>query len=369
MEVFEFEVNGAIDHYGYQRSNIRYYLNKNKDKEVRCKINSPGGSVNEAIAISKLFAEHGNVTVEFIGFCASCVTFMAFGAKKIIAYEDTLWLCHKCMVPVDVSKMMNSDEVENFIKKLENDKKSQEAIDTIIANKYFARCSSKGKTMKHVVDLMAEEKWITSAEALEWGFIDEVQKGNKVVNEMRDFMVMNCAEFKLPVLPTAEAPKGEEPKVENTLSSILNWIKKEFTVTPVNEVQQSVSINQTENKTQVIMNKTFIAVNTILKVEGLTENNGKIEMTAEQLQAINEAITQAQAQKTELDNAIASLDAISENVKNIDGITNKVNAVKMVVNMVPNGMPAGASGKAEGKAPKDFTDCTDGINAYVRGEE
>ena len=66
MEIFELEVNGSIDHYGYQRYNIKYWLNKNKDKEVHCKINSPGGSVNEAIAISKIFAEHGNVIVEFL---------------------------------------------------------------------------------------------------------------------------------------------------------------------------------------------------------------------------------------------------------------------------------------------------------------
>ena len=370
MEVFEFEVSGAIDHYGYQRSNIRYYLNKNKDKEVRCKINSPGGSVNEAIAISKLFAEHGNVTVEFIGFCASCVTFMAFGAKKIIAYEDTLWLCHKCMVPVDVSKMMNADEVDNFIKKLENDKKSQEAIDTIIASKYFNRCSSKGKTMKDVVDLMAEEKWITSAEALEWGFIDEVQKESKVVNDMRDFMVMNCVEFKLPALPVAQTPKAVEPaKVENVLTSLFNWFKKEFTDVPQNEVQPVVSNIQSQNQTQIVMNKTFLAVNTFLGIEGVTENNGKIEMTAEQLQKINDAIANATAQKTELDNAVAALDAISDNVKNIDGITNKVNAVKMVVNMVPTGIPAGASANGGGQPAKTFEDCTDGINAYVRGEE
>ena len=377
MEVFEFEVNGAIDHYGYQRSNIKYYLNKNKEKEVRCKINSPGGSVNEAIAISKLFAEHGNVTVEFIGFCASCVTFMAFGAKKIIAFEDTLWLCHKCMVPVEVYKMMNSDEVDDFIKKLESNKKSQEAIDTIIASKYFERCSSKGKTMKNVVDLMAEEKWITSAEALEWGFIDEVQKGNKVVNEMRDFMVMNCAEFKLPVLPTAQAPEGDEaPKTNALLECLTNLGNMLAKVLPhntkPNDVEGKVETNpkdDSQTQTQISMNKTFIAVNTILGIEGLTENNGKVEMTAEQLQKINDAIANSQAQKTELDNAVAALDAISDNVKNIEGITNKVNAVKMVVNMVPTGMPAGASASKGGEVPKNFDDCTDGVNGYVRGEE
>ena len=87
------EINGSIDHYGWQTSTLRYMLNKSKDKKVVCKINSPGGSVDQAIAISKLFEEHGNVTVEFIGFCASCVTFMAFGAKEIVASDDTFWLC------------------------------------------------------------------------------------------------------------------------------------------------------------------------------------------------------------------------------------------------------------------------------------
>ena len=294
---------------------------------------------------------------------------MAFGAKRIIAFEDTLWLCHKCMVPVEVYKMMNSDEVTAFIKKLESDKKSQEAIDTIIANKYFDRCSSKGKTMKNVLDLMSEEKWITAAEAVEWGFIDEVQKGNKVVNEMRDFMAVNCAEFKLPALPTAQAPQVEDTEDTN---KIIDWFKNHIPSIfnkGVEKEETPTVTTQTEDKTQIIMNKTFIAVNTILNVEGLTENNGKVEMTAEQLQIINDAIANSQAQKKELDNAVAALDAISENVKNIEGITNKVNAVKMVVNMVPTGMPAGASASKGGEAPKNFDDCTDGVNGYVRGEE
>ena len=89
------EVNGMIDHYGWQRTNIRYFLNKNKGNAVRLKVNSFGGSVNEAIAISKLLEDHGNVTVEFIGFCASAVTWMAFGAKTREMHEDSLWLCHK----------------------------------------------------------------------------------------------------------------------------------------------------------------------------------------------------------------------------------------------------------------------------------
>ncbi|MGL4852743.1 MAG: ATP-dependent Clp protease proteolytic subunit, partial [Phocaeicola sp.] len=344
--------------------------NRNKDKEVHCRINSPGGSVNAAIAISKAFAEHGNVVVEFIGFCASCVTFMAFGAKKIIAFEDTLWLCHKCAVPVDVCKMMNSDEVENFIKKLENDKKSQDAIDTIIANKYFARCSSKGKTMQDVINLMGEDKWISAQEACDWGFIDEVQQGVKVVNEMREFMAMNCAEFKLPVLPTSTpAVNKQEPELHQEIASFLSKIFNAMTPKKSSDDPTKTVTNQTPT---ITMNKTYLAVNSLLKIEGLAENSGKIELTAEQLQAINQAIEAANTQKTEFDKAVSALDTISDNVKNIDGIANKVNAIKLVVGMIPTGVPAGAGAAgAEGNqgGKPNFENCNDPVNAMVSGED
>lgn len=328
MEEIVLEVNGIIDHYGWQRSNIRYFLNKNKDKRVRCKVNSWGGSVNEALAISKMFEEHGNVVVEFIGFCASAVTWMAFGASSREMHEDSLWLCHKSSIPVDVYGQMNADQLDTAIHQLQNDKKNQEAVDLIIAKKYADMCVSKGKTIKDVIDLMKQERWISAEDVLAWGFIDKVIPGiNKVTNEYRNLMMENCAalQFPLPDFPEEKPKENLAEKILNGMKALLNTENK----------------NSNNPKNQETMNKTYVAVNTLLGVDGLTENDGKIELTADQMKKICDAISSASTNRQSVEDAEKALDSLSDNIKGITGLTNKINAVKAVVSMLPTGVPAG----------------------------
>ena len=79
---------GTIDRYWYNKNYLKYFLDKAKGQPVRLKVSSYGGDVAEAVAMSALMAEHGNVTVEFISFNASAATVLAFGAKSIEMHED-----------------------------------------------------------------------------------------------------------------------------------------------------------------------------------------------------------------------------------------------------------------------------------------
>ncbi|WP_278715563.1 ATP-dependent Clp protease proteolytic subunit [Bacteroides caecimuris] len=371
MEESVLEVNGMIDHYGWQRTNIKWHLNKNKGKKVRCKINSWGGSVNEAIAISKLFEEHGNVTVEFIGFCASAVTWMAFGAASIEIHEDSLWLCHKSSIPVEIYGSMNSDQIESTIKQLQNEKKSQDAIDLIIAKKYADKCAVKGKTIKDVFDLMKEERWIPADECLDWGFVDHIIPGiNKVSNDFRNLMIENCVALKL---PAPSFPVDSEPNNDGTNNSYLKKILDGLNAFVFSNKKETCSedaqtnINSNKNQT---MNKTFVAVNTLLAVEGLTENDGKVELTIEQMQKVCDAVKQGEVNKTTVDNAVTALDSISPNVKAIDGLTNKIHAVKALVNLIPSGTPAGNSIPKNTPEDKNYEDSKkDPVNHYFTEDE
>lgn len=354
------EVNGIIDHYGWQRSNIRYFLNKNKGNAVRCKINSWGGSVNEAIAISKLFEDHGNVTVEFIGFCASAVTWMAFGAKAREAHEDTLWLCHKSSIRVDIYAQMNADQLADAIKQLETEKKNQEAVDLIIAKKYADMCASKGKSIADVFNLMKQERWLQVNELMEWGFIDKIIPGiNQVTNEYREMLIENCAVLKFPVpaVPVVE-PKtdNEEPDL---VQRIVDGIVAIFKPKPKDE-DTITNLN-----IQAVMNKNFVMVNALLGVEGLTENNGKVELTTDQLQIICNALKEADANKKSVTNATEALDAVSDNIKKITGLDNKIQAVVAVINMVPSGAPAGQQVPPK-SSTEDYNE--DPVNNFVKEE-
>lgn len=118
------------------------------------------------------------------------------------------------------------------------------------------------------------------------------------------------------------------------------------------------------------MNKTFVAVNTLLAVEGLTENDGKIELTIEQMQKVCDALNQGAADKTSVDNAVAALDSLSPNVKAIDGLTNKIHAVKALVNMIPTGVPAGNSIPKDKPEDKDYSDSkVDPVNNFFTEDE
>ena len=176
-------ISGSIDSYGWFRWNVQNALSHHKDEEVHLIIMSPGGVVNEAIAISDMLAEHGNVTIEFSGLAASSATWLAFGAKRVIMHEDTLWLCHKSSAPVNEWSQMTADELQSYIDKLQGQKKSLEVIDAIIAKKYLDRASSKGKTLQQVVALMNEERYLPAADCLAWGFVDEVLPTKSAIDE------------------------------------------------------------------------------------------------------------------------------------------------------------------------------------------
>ena len=105
------------------------------------------------------------------------------------------------------------------------------------------------------------------------------------------------------------------------------------------------------------MNKKFVTVNALLKVEGIEQSaDDKLVLTAEQFQVIEDALAAAQnkikdlekvqqdlssaqtAQKTAEDNLKAasdSLDTLSDDVKAVEGIDNKVALIKEMFNNIP----------------------------------
>lgn len=360
MEEYIIEIPGVISQYSYSRDYLQYFINKAGGKPVRLKVNSKGGDVDQALAISNLIAENGNVTVEFIGFNASAATWMAFGSKKIEIHEDSMWLAHKSALPVEIYGMMNHDQIEQTIQELQNKKKSSEAIDLMIASKYAER---SGKDIKNVIELMTESRWMSAAEAKEWGFVDEVipgiNKSAKITNEI----IENFAAIGLP------KPFAKEPANVETSPSISDDTAQEGLVTKIiNGIKDFISPSSkdsTNNLNNSTMIKDYVLVNQILNVEGLHENEGKITLTLAQMQSINEALVTANTAKETAENsfttlknekqaaitaketaennynsAIAAFDGLSDEVKNSATVVAKVEVIKNVLSKVPGMKPA-----------------------------
>lgn len=363
MDEFVFTIPGRIDQYWYNKGYVKYFLDKAQGKPVRLKVTSYGGDVGEAVAISNLLAEHGNVTVEFIGFNASAATWMAFGAKTVEAHEDAMWLAHKCSFPVDIYGALNGDQLDDKIKELENLKKNSEAIDLMIAKKYADRCKKK---VKDVMNLMEQSRWMPASEALEWGFIDKILPGINQKTVISD-EIFNS--FEAMGLPIPELPKNEQ--TSGLVKQIIDGVKN--IITPKD--------NSTINNIQPIMRTDFVSVNQALNCRGLEEKEGKITLTVDQIKALNDALTAANSakdkaeadlttakndKKTAEDNltaAISAIDALSDDVKNAADVTAKVQVIKNVLDKVPGMKPVNPTNQVD-NVP-DFSDVAlDPINNF-----
>ncbi|RGT30790.1 Clp protease ClpP [Bacteroides clarus] len=359
---------GSIDRYWYNKNYLKYFLDKAKGQPVRLKVSSPGGDVAEAVAMSSLMSEHGNVTVEFISFNASAATILAFGAKSIEMHEDGMWLAHKCSLGIDIWGHLNADQIEDVIKELQNKKKSAEAIDLMIAQKYINR---SGKTLKEIITLMEEERWMPATEAKEWGFIDKVIPGThkkpQVTNEITD--CFTALGLPLPVIASEEKPESGD---KNLVSQIINGIKGVLSTGNKTDISNS--------NTVISMRKEFTFVNQILNCEGVEEKDGKILLTVESLKAINDAIKTANDAKTKAEhdfetantaketaeNSLAAvvndLDSLSDSVKNATDNKAKVQVIRNIVGKIPG---TGTASHQEANEDNKFADiATDPINSF-----
>ena len=362
------KIDGTIDSYGWMASNVRWQLDDAKGKKVRCQVNSMGGDVAQAIAISHMLADHGDVIVELIGFTASAATFLGFGAKSIEAHEDGLWLMHKCSTNLSIYQDMNSDQIQTLIDDLTKTKKNADAIDCMIAQKYLNR-SKSAKSMKDILDLMTEERWMPMSEVLNLGFVDKIIPGNSVTDSMRNMIFHNCTDLKMPLPPqkpvtasvSHDANNSTSSAVKDVLTAVVDFFKGHKTEDTVN------------NNIQFTMNKNFEFVNLLLKVEGVNDNAGQITLTAEQMTAINDALKNHSAElqaatnkattaETSLQDTVKSLDALSDTVKGKEKIEDKVAAIKEVFAKVPGAIP---SVNPAGAEADKFSDCRkDEINNF-----
>ena len=338
MDEYVINLEGAIERYFHGRDYVKYFLGLAGDKPVRLKVNSLGGDVNEALAISNLLAENGKVTVEFIGFNASAATWMAFGASAIEAHEDCLWLAHKSSISVDVYGQLNADDVDAKIEELKGLKKSMDAIDLMIAKKYADR---SGKTIKDVLEMMSQETWISAEDAKEMGFIDRIIPGGgkaKIDNSMVNML-------KALNMPVPELKNDEDSFVRRILDGVKSIVNR-------------------DSKISVVMNRTFKVVNELLGVEGLEVKNGVVQLNENQLETINSAVKKARQEaedaKGKYDKLVNELNELSDCVKNAEE-DKKVEEIKKVFDKIP----AVETKQKDGDEKNKFADvAVDPVNFY-----
>lgn len=311
-------LNGEIS--GYQVWRVNQFLGENKGKPVTVCLASPGGDVAAAVQISHAFADHGDVTLIHDSFNASAATWL-FGAKNIKMYNDCMLYVHCSSKEVFYWQSMNADQLKQMGVANAEDIKHLENIDRIIAGKY----ASRGKrSTDDMLAVMKAHPWLIAQECKDYGLIDEIineKAPAKAANEMISAF-RNCA------IPIPE---------DGGLSDERSFFQKLGEMLGLSRGDNS-TVNQITPPTTT-MNKKFINVNTLLKVEGLDEQDSKVVLTTNQIQTIEDRLVELQGKVENHGNiekqVTDQLDKFSEEVKNTEGIDAKISKIKDVFDKIP----------------------------------
>lgn len=297
---YHIHLRGTVGYWRFDAEYVEYMLNKYKNEQVDVLINSLGGDVGAALTISAAFRRHGNVHVHYEAMNASAATIASLGAKHVTIDHDSLYMVHKCSRVVFVWDQLNADQMQDLIDQYEKVKNDLNKIDLQIAKSYADRCK---KDSKALLQVMKEGAWLTAQEALEWGFVDEVTDNPEdekphFTAQVKDFLASEG--IPMPNLPLEEEGQGEEDA--GWLARLKEFLRKQY---------GQITNQQTDEK--IKMKKTFMFIAAVLALQAFEcEEGGKIEMTCDQLKALDDRLKalndQAEADKATIAQHTAAID-------------------------------------------------------------
>lgn len=149
---------------GYWGVNAQQFLTEFRaisEPNVKLFINSPGGSVFEALAIfNGMRATGKNIEVHILGIAASAASYIAMCGHKIVMPANTMMFVHN---PIN-AVYGNAEDMREMADILDK-------IGASLTATYAKRWKGDEKLL---ADVLAAESYLTAAECLEYGFCDEV---------------------------------------------------------------------------------------------------------------------------------------------------------------------------------------------------
>ena len=119
-------------------------------------LNSPGGSVFDAVAIHNALSRHaGTVTVWIDGIAASAASYIAMAGDEIVMPENAFLMIH------DPSGLVMGTAADM--------RDMAGTLDKIAASMMRGYAARSGKPEDEIAALMSAETWLTAAEALDAG--------------------------------------------------------------------------------------------------------------------------------------------------------------------------------------------------------
>lgn len=125
------------------------------------RLNSPGGSVFDAVAIYNAIKRHsGTVTVWIDGIAASAASYIAMAGDEIVMPENAFLMIH------DPAGVVMGTAIDM--------RAMAEALDKIKGSLLQGYAAKSGRPQEEIAPLMAAETWLDAKDALDLGFADRI---------------------------------------------------------------------------------------------------------------------------------------------------------------------------------------------------
>ena len=125
------------------------------------RLNSPGGSVFDAVAIYNAIKRHtGTVTVWIDGIAASAASYIAMAGDEVVMPENAFLMIH------DPAGMVMGTAIDM--------RSMAEALDKIKGSLLQGYAAKSGRSQEEIAPLMAAETWLDAKDALDLGFADRI---------------------------------------------------------------------------------------------------------------------------------------------------------------------------------------------------
>ena len=195
MEVLSYDEIGA---YGVTAKGFLAELGAlPDDASIDLRLNSPGGSVFDAVAIYNALKRHtGEITVWIDGIAASAASYIAMAGDEIVMPENAFLMIH------DPSGLVMGTA--------EDMRSTAEALDKVKGSLIQGYASKSGKADEDIATLMAAETWIDAREALDLGFIDRIAEPVKLAASFDVARFRNAPPEMIEAIEAIEASNGSD---------------------------------------------------------------------------------------------------------------------------------------------------------------
>ena len=164
------------------------------DAALDLRLNSPGGSVFDAVAIFNALKRHaGEVTVWIDGIAASAASYIAMAGDSVVMPQNAFLMIH------DPSGLVMGTA--------EDMRSTAEALDKVKGSLIMGYAAKSGKPDAEIAALMAAETWLDAQEALALGLIDRIAEPVKLAASFDIARFRNAPAE----LTTAVSETGDEP--------------------------------------------------------------------------------------------------------------------------------------------------------------